>query len=262
MKKYIINFMVALAVLFSINIYAGKKLITKPSKDLELVIKGEGGARGSAVAYNPKKRLYYAVICGNETFPLETFDEQGHNLFSTQAGFDVRGMWWNPNKKRLEANGYGEYGLAVIGTNASGFATGKLDDINTKSAKPNENSIGTLNYNDDEILYYANSYINRYGYDGKEHDYIFLTDGFEPDDVNENTVIYTGVKGMEIGLVDYSEGQVIFFNMKGEKYPEVVDLPKDDGLTISDAFKISFANDRVWFFNADNRTWTGYKIFE
>ena len=49
--------------------------------------------------------IYYAVIAGNSSFPLETFDATGVSLYQTNTGFDCRGLWWNPNLNQLETNG-------------------------------------------------------------------------------------------------------------------------------------------------------------
>jgi hypothetical protein len=49
------------------------------------------GTNASGIAYNPNFDIYYAVIAGNPTFPLETFTPSGMPLYQTTAGFDFRG---------------------------------------------------------------------------------------------------------------------------------------------------------------------------
>src|SRR4051812_46342295 len=56
----------------------------------------------SGVAFNPNLSLYYGVRAGNPGFPLETWTSTGTPLYNTSAGFDWRGMWWNPTTNQLE----------------------------------------------------------------------------------------------------------------------------------------------------------------
>src|SRR6266480_648241 len=73
------------------------------------------GTNASGVAYNPNFDIYYAVIAGNSGFPYETFNSSGTSLHQTTAGFDFRGLWWNPNTGEVEGNGYFTNGLWTSG---------------------------------------------------------------------------------------------------------------------------------------------------
>src|SRR5947207_3998118 len=74
----------------------------------------------SGVAYNPNLGLYYGVRAGNPAFPLETWTSTGVPQYQTNAGFDWRGMWWNPATSQLEGNGYNTSGIWKADLNGSG----------------------------------------------------------------------------------------------------------------------------------------------
>lgn len=243
-------------VIFSCN----KKITKEPLKTLRLKFKGTGGSNGTAVAYDPNKKLYYAAIAGNSTFPLEVFDEKGNNVHHGATGFDLRGMWWNNDRKELEGNGYDDFGVTGFTLDASGHPAGGKISYTKNSMQPDAQSAGAYDYKSKRIIYY---------YEGGLH--IIKRDGFtiegkvmlqlpvSRDYINSTSVIYTGVHGKEAGVLDFENKKVYLFDIKSGKHTFTIDLPPD--APVYSMFRFAFANGHVWLYDADERAWTGYKVF-
>lgn len=71
------------------------QVLTSPKASLKLEVKQNSETNGSGLAYNPQTQLYYAVIAGNASYPLVVFDASGNNVYTTNAGNDMRGHWYN-----------------------------------------------------------------------------------------------------------------------------------------------------------------------
>lgn len=242
--------------------------IADPS-GITLVIQGTGGTNGSAVAWNPVQRKYYAVIAGNASYPLETFDFDGKPLGSIEAGVDVRGLWWNTGNNTLECNEYGsgEEGSSTVYTLwdvfdlEDGKPTGSTEIVfDEGTLVPSEQSIGTFDPVKKTVLYYSEGVIFSVSrVTGKAGKQIKLKDiPCALEDLNSNTLLYTGIKGYEYGLLNFTDGHVLLFSAKG-KFVSKVSLPAT--ATVNYAFWASYANGQLWLYNADTRTWTGYKLF-
>src|SRR5580765_7375197 len=97
-----------LAFLFVLQATTRAQMLTK---SLELKFPGENGINGGAVVWHPIYKKYFAFFAGNATFPITDFDEKGNALVTDpqhliNAGADLRGLWYNSVKRRLEFNGY------------------------------------------------------------------------------------------------------------------------------------------------------------
>lgn len=224
----------------------------------ELVTQGESGSNGAAVAWHPGKKLYYAVFAGNPAFPLEVFDAKGNHKFESEAGFDVRGLWYNPKTDELQGNGYGDAGWFTISLDASGEPIGGQSVIEGQN-QPDPQSVGALNPAKGEVLFYNDGVVTLYSSKGKYAKGISLD---LPNDlletVNYTSMIYTGVKKKEIGLYEPDSRTIYFFDLKKGKANGNFRLPAS--APQPSAFNFSYANGRVWLFDQDNRTWKGYKI--
>ena len=215
----------------------------------------------SGVAYNPGMGLYYAVRAGNPSFPLETWNSIGTPLYQTNAGFDYRGMWWNPALGQMEANGYNTYGIWRSNLNGSGYA------LNTGATllaanQPNSQSCGDLDYVNNEIVYYYSGAIYRYDRNTNALvGSVFITGlPVGTGNLNWTTVFYTGCAGMEIGVLDYVTKRVYLINRITGVYAGVCNLP--GGAITSNGFRSSWANNLLWLFDIGSRTWFSYTIFD
>lgn len=119
MKKFIL---VPFLLIFGYWAQAQCNLLPNAIPGISLVHQNTNCFNNSGVAFNPNLNLYYAVRAGNSVFPLETWTAAGAPLFNTSAGFDWRGMWWNPTTNQLEGNGYNTSGIWRADLNGSGYA--------------------------------------------------------------------------------------------------------------------------------------------
>jgi hypothetical protein len=253
----------SLALLVISSTAISQDLIQYPAASLELKINGEGGKNGASVAYNPEAKLYYAVIAGNAQYPLETFAGNGYRVNEAEAYSDMRGLWWNSKAGTLEGNCYGEGGIVSIGLTGQGYAgTGNMEIFSGGGCQPTEQSVGTFDPKKKEILYYTEGSV--VGYSRKDgtmtSTFILLYLPADEIDINWTTLIFTGVKGMEFGLLDYYSKKVYLFSRKDGYHSGTVNLPAD-AMTY-ETFNVSYANGYVFLFDQDLRKWTGYKIFE
>ena len=255
-------FILTITMLFIATFALSQELIQYPAGSLYLKIKGEGGKNGAAVVYNPVENLYYCVMAGNSVYPLETFDRNGKNIYQAEAYNDMRGMWWNPKEKALEGNCYLDGGIVSIGLTERGHAgTGNRVIFEGSEFQPFENACGTYNPKSKEILYYQDGIVLGYSRkDGRATDtYIKLALPVEEEEINWVSLIFTGKKGMELGVLDVYAKKVYLFSFKDGSHSATVNLPKS--AMVYEAFNFSYANDYIFLFDQDERKWTGYRIF-
>jgi len=194
----------ALGVIFVSSQVLSQELIQKPKSSLKLVMQMDGGNNGANVAYNPEKKLYYAVYAGNAEYPLETFDARGTSLSQTEAGNDMRGLWYNSKTGTLEGNCYADGGIVKLYIDDLGYATGEASAIfKGDNHQPDDQAVGVYD-GKKEILFYSSGLVSGYSRkNGKlTKTLVFPMLPVDVNDMNWSTMIYTGVKDMEIGLLD------------------------------------------------------------
>jgi len=251
----------SLGLLLFLSTSALGQLLDQPKASLTLQMSQPSGTNGCAVVYNPTAGLYYACIAGNSSFPLEAFSTSGANVYQTEAGSDVRGMWWNPKTKQLEANCYGEIG--IVGMNLDGMGYPSLGNSSIFSGgdhQPDVNSCGA--YDGKKLIWYfdGSQFLSYSRKSGNSAGRLSITSNVPSvDDVNYTSVIYTGVKTMELGILDYANNRILLVNKKSGAVTGTVMLP--NSAVTNSAFRFSYANKHVFLFDIDSRTWTGYQIF-
>jgi hypothetical protein len=174
----------------------------------------------------------------------------------------MRGLWYNPKTKTLEGNCYADGGIVKIFLDDLGYATGGASAIfEGGEYQPDEQAVGVYD-GKKEILYYSAGMVLGYSRKSGKPTKTFLFPYLPVDvnDMNWSTMIYTGVKNMELGLLDIVSKKVYLFNRKDGDQTGTVQLPSD--AVVYDAFNFSYANGYVFLFDKDERIWTGYKIFE
>lgn len=233
---------------FAQNSYTAKKSIT-------LGFSSDDGTNACAVAWNPARKIYYSVIAGNETFPLEAFSEKGDYLTGGYAGFDARSLWYNATTGKLEGNGAGDIGLFSCDLGGDG-KPGEVKNVFTGQNQPDFQSVGA--FDGKKLIYYLfegkiYTYKHSNGKASKSFDLKNCPSGVES--LNTTTVVYTGRKGEELGVLDFNSAKVYLFDAKG-KFKATILLPEDS--IVPDMFRFSFANDRIWLYDTDSRNWTGY----
>jgi len=240
-----------------------QSLLGTAKETLKLEISSTTGTNAVAVAYNAGLKMYYTVFAGNSVYPLEVFSSTGEFLSTQEAGFDSRGMWYNKKTNSLEGVSYPDSKEHSI----------KL----TSSGQPGQMTNGTVSYNEETNAVAA--------YNEKSKKVLFITSDGEvklykkgsttstsvrlsvdnQQNYNFKAPIYTNVKGRELGLFNHETMRVDFFNLKtGAMNGSVkMDLYKSNSsFEVPTAFRVSYANNMVWVYNAGDRTWYGYQIWD
>jgi hypothetical protein len=228
--------------------------------DIQLQMQSDGGTNGAAVAYHPLKKRYYAVIAGNAVFPLETFDDAGRPLAQAEAGVDTRGLWWNPASKRIEGNSFGG-SLFSMSVDEKGNILG-FDAFWAEEALGSAPQACATGGPKGNVLYYADGEVFIHaGKNGKLKGTVQLRGvpvGLS--DLNSTQIFYTGCKKQEIGLLNYASKRVYLFNLKKGSLSATIALP--GSAPTHGMFRASYANGRLFLFDADARVWTSYLLFK
>lgn len=237
------------------------QLIDHPKASLTLKIEQSSGTNGAAVAYNPVSELYYCVMAGNASYPLEVFDKNGNGVYQTNAGVDMRGIWWNPKTKTLEGNGYGESGIVSFAMDENDYPSLGIQTVFPGGDhQADAQSVGTFDSKKNLIMYYNQGVLYSYKRSNGQLAKKTILNNPSENNTNAYTVVYTGVKKMEVGLLDYTNNKVLLFNSKTGHQTATIHLP--NSATTNHAFRFSYANKYVLLYDTDSRSWTGYKIFQ
>ncbi len=224
------------------------------------MVLGEG-SNASAVAWDGKREVYVTVIAGNETFPMEVFDRKGNAVFQTDAGFDWRGLWYNPTTGMLEGNGAGKYGWASFSLRGADSRS-EIDNFEASQCQPDFNSVGAYDVAKRQVVYLDFTVDGLAMYARKNSMKIkYLNLDWSSTDigsVNTTTVGCTGHKNYEFVLLEYSLGKLIFFNRSGDQTASV-QLPA--GAPLAEQFAFSFVHDRAFLYDKSSRIWHAYKVW-
>lgn len=240
--------------------YAQKKPMSAPIYDFTYYVKGEGGANGLTVTYNPDNGYYYCAQAGNADFPLEIFNANGEGIYATTTKKDLRGFWYNTKSKCFEGTMY-MGGTFKAFVNGNGYPTNPIMQSNSMDfVPPADQSQVVCNVSKGEMYAYDNNVIHVYSQKtNKLKKKIALKNcPVSTQYLNPYAMIYTGYKNYEFGLYDIVNMKILFFNSKGV-YSQSVQMPYDT--PVIEWFRIGFANDRIFVYDGDYRAWYCYKIF-
>ncbi len=241
------------------------------SKILQIKIP-EGGANAAAVVYHPKEKLYYAAQCGNESFPLVIFDADGTIVSGAEQAtlIDIRGLWYNPDTRKISGNGYKEFGWFTYELDRKGLPE-TIDVFKKGRYQPDDHSPGVLNTDDNEVLFLDGLNIVCYTTEGvakrktiqihigskNEEEGSGISATMFEENYNTRSLIYTGDAGAEIGLLNATKKQVELYNIKTGYMTKVVKLSLN--FKPETYFNFSYANGIYWFFNKETRYWHGLR---
>jgi hypothetical protein len=231
------------------------------------------GSNGASVVWHPVQKKYYAAMAGNTAYPLAVFNAAGKRLSSDDltAMIDVRGLWYNPSKKLVCGNGYEKNGWFHYVLDAKGgVAEIKVDSAD--QLQPNEQSVGAYYPLNKQVLFLNGNQVSLYIEDGSSDEAVGLHFGltkkddigekFEWNDItpeayNGSTVIFTGIKNAELGILNIDKKQIELYDFTQGFLSTVLKLP--DAVEVYASFNFSFANGMYWLFNKTTRVWTAYK---
>ncbi len=242
---------------------ASRHLVTNPMPEATLKFQDKSGTNASSVAFHPSRKIYYIGIAGNAEFPLEAYNDKGRFLKGGNVGFDMRGLWYNPLTNNLEGNQY-QGGVKSVALDGEGLPTKNVSTIYSTAAQPDNNACGAYDYHKSEVVYYNAGKIHRYSrFDGT---YLGSLEIKVPanikidEEINATSLIYTGRKKYELGLLNHMSNKVYLFDKTTGNNTATLSLPEN--AVSYHAFRFGYANNMVWLYDANNRTWTGYKIFK
>jgi hypothetical protein len=240
---------------------------------LTLPIDRDGGANAAGVAWHPLQKKYYAAQAGNESFPMIVFDAKGKKLSSEEQEtfFDVRGFWYNPNTKTLQANGYDNGGWGEYTLDAKGMPK-TIKKMDTDPSKPDAQSVGAYDSKKNVVYYLDFTAVTLERHKMKDG----VADGNVPlhlgaktrddiieaqDDIktnyNENAIIYTGIANSEIGLLNYNAKQIELYSIATGLLTKILKLPED--APAEGSLNFSYCNGIYWLNDKTARVWHGYK---
>lgn len=243
-------------------------------KVLELKIGRKDGANGAAVAWHPLQKKYYAVMAGNSSYPIGVFNVAGKQVSpeNQSALFDIRGLWYNGHTKSLQMNGYNENGWAEYKLNGYGLPENTRDIFRKVMIQPDAQSSAAFNPRENALYFFnVEGNVEKYSLkDGIYLDEIKLSLGKSSindsaqgnnydviKNYNATTLVFTGVHGEEIGLLNYVQKQVELYNLRTGLLVKKLLLPGEAPLP---AFlNFSYANSIFWLFDQLTRNWKGYK---
>jgi hypothetical protein len=265
------------AFVFSVSLQAQVKSRTA-KKVLELkmpktVEDDMPGTRGASVVWHPVMKKYYAAMAGNASYPLAVFEANGKRVSDDDMVtlIDTRGLWYNPIKKRIYGNGYDSNGWFYYNLTPKGLVSG-YDELLTGMHQPDAQSVAAYNATAKQVLFLKGSTVFTYDEKGDEIKTMNLHIGRTkaqgisededattvPDGYN-NALIYTGIVGQEIGLLNTVKKKVELYDIKSGFLTGTVILPSTVSLDIDNSFCFAFTNGIYWFFDIDKRVWVGYK---
>ncbi|MBK8953300.1 MAG: hypothetical protein IPM85_14545 [Chitinophagaceae bacterium] len=101
------------------------------------------GTRGASVVWHPVQKKYYAAMAGNVGYPMCVFDSKGNRLSEDDHAtqMDVRGLWYNPVKKAIQGNGYGDFGWFSYKLDAKGMVI-EVETIKEGQNQPDVQCVG------------------------------------------------------------------------------------------------------------------------
>jgi len=252
-----------LSLIFALGIQA-QTPIEKLEKEFEYTFVSGGGVNASSVCWYPDKKIFVTLMAGNADYPLEGFTEQGQNVFSSRTSLDARGIWYNLITRTIDLNlpGDGEWHSISFGRDLKTHSTKKL---NVELYQPDFQSVATYNPDKRRVVYLdvKAKCIRLFDYrDPTKTEAIKLkklADKNIAENYNQTSIGYTGIKDYEYILLHLTQKKLIFVNKDGE---QTAAIATPEGVELPVAFKFSYANKRVFFFNEKNRTWTAYRLFK
>ena len=232
----------------------------------------KSGTRGAAVAWHPGQKKYYASFAGNIDYPMGVFDATGKrlsdNTLKTEA--DTRGLWYDPTTKLITGNGFADFGWFEYKLDEKGIPS-TVNVIVEEMNQPEAQCQGVFYTPTKQVLFFWQSQVYRYDQLGSAVDSMLIhwgrtkSDGagddedlfYMSEDYNSSGMIYTGIKGQELGFLNITNKEIEFYDIADGFQTKRVALPEN--APVENVFNFSFANGVYWLFDMELRKWVGYK---
>ena len=242
---------------------------------VKLVIPREGGENAACVVWHPIQKKYYAAMAGNVKFCMAVFDAKGKLLSkpSQETLFDVRGLWYNPATKTLQMNGYDDFGWGEYKLDAKGFPV-SVKTLYDDRHQPGEQNVGAFNPKK-KLVYFLDEQGYAQGFSlntGEYESIVNLHLGIKQEDAadeededqaislpdyNGTSLVFTGIKGQEIGLLNNAARQIELYDEETGYLTRTLALP--ESAPVSDWLNFAYTNGIYFLFDNKERIWYGYK---
>ena len=137
--------------------------------------------------------------------------------------------------------------------------------------QPDEQSVGAYNAAAKQVLFVYGSQVYIYNDDRDVEDSVMIhwsrkkSDGPGddedisniPEDYNNTTIIFTGIKGQQVGFLNVTNKQIELYDVTTGFLTKTLALPET--ATPELTFNFAYANGIYWLFNMELRKWIGYK---
>jgi hypothetical protein len=251
------------------------------TKVQELKMPFVDGARYGGLAWNASLKLYYAVFLGNRDFPIFVFNEHGENISpadSLRAGGDIRGFWFNPHRKRLEANLYGDSGWIGWQLNERGMPQQK-QLIFDEGNQPDMDCVGVYDESSDDVYFLygsgvysvdattgagSNDVTTIYiGYSSdvikNNHQIVENFDNSYIDEGNYNTTnLILQKSGGLLGVLNIDTRSIEWYSRKTGILQSNLLLPPDIA-ALPDRFNFCYLNGLYWIYFSETHSWVAFK---
>lgn len=246
-------------------------------KAFEMKMPAGQGANGGTVAINLKNRYYYATIAGNKTYSMAYFNAIGEMMSPPDLSLlaDIRGMWYSPTLKTMQANTFGTMGWVNYVLDESGVPYDVKPFLNGQ-LQPFPNSVAQYNQRENVVYFLKGSTVVTYdvatGKEVKEKTYLLkagYTKKVPPPagmlidsakvlpQYNSTTVIYTGISNAEFGLLNVQTNEIELYSKMDGLMGQKLKLPAD--ARPNDKMNFSFCNNVYFLYDVSKRAWVGYR---
>lgn len=219
------------------------------------------GTNACGITYIPGPNVYVTAIAGNTGFPLEVFDREGNTLSSQEVGLDLRGLWYNPGTKSLEANCYGDGGWFSMAVDAKGIPQGDWTPIIQGMFQRDEQAALSFVASKKVLVTLGESFFSFWKRSSKKPKekaaYFHGTPGDTDWYLNPHVAAYTGNNDYPLAVLELNACQILYFDLKG-KY---LGATKVDNCPEMDGFRFGFANRHAFIYDEVDRIWRAYRVF-
>lgn len=271
---------------------AHAEILSEAQIGIKIPLAQKPTTRPITVAYIPTFKLYYIADGGLAAMGSEfeapvsksqihAYDSTGKYVNSSKPGYDNRSIYYNPNSNKLETITYNVSSDVGFAPNTGIFSidlteTGELKNTSADISgfNPAFGDAATIpSYAAETNLYFAKQKRGNkvWVVDLKSREKMseisldFTKAGVVHDEVSDNFVAYSGVKGEELVLLDVDHKCVLIFNLTGQ-YIGKSDLPKNIKLRAQNHFNgTGYANNMLFIYHENEGefgTYYGFNVLK
>ncbi|HQN65453.1 MAG TPA: hypothetical protein PLR90_02130 [Methylophilus sp.] len=284
--------LILIAGILFIPLVTQAEILSEATLGIKIPLTKKPTSRPMTVAYTPNPACYYIADGGLAPMASEfeapvsksmvhAFTSDGKYLNSAKPGYDNRSLYYNPHNAKLETITYNISSAAGFSPNTGIYTldtseTGEIKDSSGEVMQfnPAFGDAGTMpSYDPGARLYYAKQ---------KRSNKVWIVDpkqrekvgeisleldkaGVAFDDITDNFVAFTGVKGQELAALDVDHKAVLIFDLGG-KFIGKCALPQDLKLRAHNHYNgTGYANSMLFVYHENEGefgTYHGYRIFK